>query len=58
MAQTSGIVPAGSDRTKKTVTAILQPKRTEATPGLLSTRNTLKGIRSSTIPKGHAPRGK
>jgi hypothetical protein len=55
MAQTRGILPASSDNTKKTVKAIITP-RTEATPGLMRTRNLLKGIRSSTLPK--APKGR
>jgi hypothetical protein len=56
MAQTRGLLPASGDNTKKTVKAVIQPRR-ETVPGLMSTRNTLKGIRSSTLPKGHPKRG-
>ena len=55
MAQTSGQFPALTDNTKKKVTAILKP-RTEAVSGMMATRNILKGIRQSTLPK--KPRGK
>lgn len=57
MAQTSGQLPAASDSVKKRITAMMAPKKTEAVPGLMATRNELKSLRSRTIPKGHTRRG-
>ena len=66
MAQTSGLIPANTDNVKKkAMTPLIQvpampkkPRRQEAVPGLMATRNTLRGIRTSTIPNGHPTRGK
>jgi hypothetical protein len=59
MAQTRGLLPASGDNVKKKLAVPLPPAqpRRESVPGLMATRNTLKGIRSSTIPKGHPKRG-
>lgn len=57
MAQTRGILPTSTDNVKKTAITPLMPKRRESVPGLMATRNILKGIRTSTIPKGHPKRG-
>jgi hypothetical protein len=55
MAQTGGIFDALRDNVKKTVAAPMVPKRPEAVPGLMATRNELKSHRTRTIPKGHVP---
>ena len=69
MAQTGGTFDALRDNVKKTVGEMIAPTRItermtpapklrgESTPGLMRTRNLLRGIRTSSIPKGHPKRG-
>lgn len=50
MAQASGVNPSLSDKTKKSLAAVIKPRK-EAVPGLMATRNQLKNLRQSTLPK-------